>query len=95
VITSRTVQAAQVADRLLDPLLVLDQREPDEALTAGSEPDARRERDIGVPHDQRTELDRVHLGVGLRDRRPDEHRATGLRNVPPDPVEAVDQCITP
>ena len=49
----------------------------------------RRERDIGVAHEHRGELDGVELGVRLRDRRPHEHRPTRFGDVPSDPARAL------
>src|SRR5579872_3660364 len=60
--------------RLSDPLLVLDQRKTHVALTAGPEPHSRRRRHTGIGHEELRELERAHLLVGLRDRRPYEHR---------------------
>src|SRR4051795_11333775 len=64
----------QVTDPLGDAPFVLDEGEPDEALAAGTEAHAGRQGDLTIPNHQRAELDRVHLGVGLGDRCPDEHR---------------------
>ena len=50
---------------LLDALLVLDEREPDVALAARTEAEAGRERDLGLLHAHRRELEARHLGVGL------------------------------
>ena len=68
---------AQIAHRLTDALLVLDQREADVALATGTETDARGERHVGFLHQHRSELDRAHVAVFGRDRRPREHRAFG------------------
>ena len=48
--------ALQVAHRLRDALLVLDQRETNETLTAGAETDTGRERDIALADQHRAEL---------------------------------------
>ena len=50
---------------------------------------------LAVPHHHRAELDRVHLLVGLGDRRPDEHRPLRLRDVPADAAEPVEQRVPP
>jgi hypothetical protein len=43
---ARTERSADAAHGLLDPLLVLDEREPDMALAGRAEPDARADRDL-------------------------------------------------
>ena len=82
----------EVADALGDAPLVLDQGEPGEAFAAGTEADAGRQCDLALADDVRAELDRVHVGVRLRDRRPHEHRALRLRDLPADAAEPVDQA---
>ena len=59
-----------LADGLLDALLVLDEREADEALAAGTEPGAGRDRDLRLLHAQRRELEARQLRVRLGDRGP-------------------------
>ena len=56
--------AADAADGLADSVLVLDQREPHEALAAGTEADAGRHRDLGLPHQQLGELEAADWTVG-------------------------------
>ena len=53
---------------LLDALLVLDEGEADEPFAAGAEARAGRDRDLGLLHAHRRELDARHLRVGLGDR---------------------------
>ena len=48
---------AQVAGGLPDTLLVLDQRDPHEALPVLAEADARRDREFGLLDEQRREFD--------------------------------------
>src|SRR6478752_3082374 len=86
---------AQVADALGDALLVLDQREPAEALPARAEADAGRQGHVALAHHVRAELDGVHLRVRLGDLGPDEHRALRLGDVPADAGQPVDQRIAP
>src|SRR5690606_32925557 len=81
--------ALEVAHRLPDPLLVLDEREAHEPLAARAEADTRRDRDVARVHQVRRELDRVHVVVGLGDPRPREHRAARLEDVPPDALQAL------
>src|SRR5206468_2861804 len=75
-------EVLEPAERLLDPLLVLDQRESHVALAVLTEPDARRDGHLRVLNEQLGELERAHHAERLGDRRPDEHRALGLRHRP-------------
>src|SRR5439155_23338752 len=75
-------EVLEPAERLLDPLLVLDQREPYEALAVLAEPDARRDGHLRVLDEQFGELERAQRAERRGDRRPDEHRALGLRHRP-------------
>src|SRR3954467_12316414 len=84
---------AEVAGGLVDALLVLDEREADVAVATRTEADAGRQRDLGLTYEERRELDRAHLAVGLGDRRPGEHRALGRLDVPADALEAVAQRV--
>src|SRR6476646_916072 len=86
---------AQAADRLRDALLVLDQREPHETFATGAEPAAWRHRDLRLLHEQGGELLTRQLGVGLGNRRPDEHRALGTLDRPAEAIETVDQRVAP
>src|SRR5262249_59343169 len=88
-------RAADAADGLADALLVLDEREAHEALTAGAEADAGRDSDLCLRHEHLGELEAAHLLVGLGDRRPDEHRAPGPFDLPSAARQAVDECVAP
>ena len=59
----------------------------DEALAAGAEPDSRADGDVRLPRQLDGELERAELAVGLRDRRPDEHRPERPLDVPADALE--------
>src|SRR3954467_7454132 len=85
--------ALEVAQALGDALLVLDQGEADEALTAGAEADTGRQSNLTLAHDVRAELERVHVLVRLGDRGPDEHRTLRLGDLPADAGQAVDQRV--
>src|SRR6266566_9972615 len=69
---------AQAPHGLTDPLLVLDEREPNMRVSPRAEPHAWRRRDLRFRDEKLGELERPHLAVRLGDRRPDEHRALGL-----------------
>src|SRR5205809_6527499 len=86
-------EVLEPAERLLDPLLVLDQRESHVALAVLTEPDARRDGHLRVLNEQLGELERAHHAERLGDRRPDEHRALGLRHRPAELVEPVDEDV--
>src|SRR4051794_11043700 len=85
--------ALDLPDRLPDPVLVLDQREPHEPVAAGPEADPWRDRHVAFGDHLLGELDRPQLAVRLGDRHPGEHRAARLVEVPADPAEAVDQGV--
>src|ERR1700690_4398698 len=55
-------------------LVALDEREPDVALAAGAEPDARGDGDPRVLQKLSCETHCASRGGGGRQRRPDEHR---------------------
>src|SRR6266446_3909081 len=78
---------------LFDPLLVLDEGKADEALAVLAEADARRDRDLALVDQELRELERAHGPERLRDRRPHEHGALGLRHRPADLVETLDEDI--
>src|SRR5262244_338270 len=65
------------ADRLAGAVLVLDQCEAHMRVAIVAEPDPGRYRDLGVGEKLLRELERTHLLVGFRDRRPDVHRGAG------------------
>src|SRR5207247_10202328 len=67
-------RAQDPANRLPDPLLVLDERETDEAFAAGPEADAGRDRHLRLTREPERELERAELAVALRDLAPSEHR---------------------
>src|ERR1700689_875932 len=79
--------AAEVADGLVGPLLVVDQGEANVAVAAGTEAEPRRGGDLGVVDEQLGELERAHVAVRLGDGRPDEHRAARWDDLPADAVE--------
>src|SRR5205814_7286408 len=87
------VNVLEAAQRLLDPLLVLDEREADVAFAVLAEPDARRYRDLRFLDAELGELQGAHGAERLRDRRPHEHRALGLGDLPAELVEAVHEHV--
>src|SRR6058998_1665053 len=88
-----TGELLEPAERLADPLLVLDEREPHVALAVLAEADARRDRHLGLLNQELGELERAEATEGVGDRRPHEHRALRLGHVPADLVEPVDQNV--
>ena len=80
-------QPADRARRLVDPLLVLDEREAHVTVAARPEADAGADRDVGLARELQRELERAELGVLLGDRRPDEHRPLRRLDVPAGAVE--------
>src|SRR2546427_11980239 len=87
------VDVFEAAQRLLDPLLVLDEREADVAFAILAEPDAGRYRDLRFLDAELGELQGAHGAERLRDRRPHEHRALGLGDLPAELVEAVHEHV--
>src|SRR6267143_6546505 len=90
---SSAVDVLEAAQRLLDPLFVLDEREAHVALAVLPEPDARRHRDPRPLDAELGELQRAHGPEWLGDRCPHEHRALGLEDLPAELVEAVHQHV--
>src|SRR5437867_2176871 len=86
-------QLLEPAQRLADPLLVLDEREPHVAFAVFAEADARRYRHLGLLNQELGELERAEAAEGVGDRRPHEHRALRLGHVPADLVEPVDEDV--
>src|SRR3989442_10794434 len=86
-------QLLEAAQRLADPLLVLDEREPHVALSVFPEADARRHGHLGLLDQELGELERAQALEGIGDRRPHEHRALRLGHVPADLVEPVHQDV--
>src|SRR5450759_5102734 len=81
--------APDTAHALGNPLLVLDQSEANVLVAAGAEAGAGTDRHRRLLHQLDRELERAEAAVGLRDLRPDEHRAARLLDLPADPVEPV------
>src|SRR5262249_23333947 len=75
-------EAADVARGLADALLVLNQRDADEAFAVLAEPHAGRDRDLRLLHQELRELDAAKRLERLRYRRPGEHRCARRRNRP-------------
>src|SRR2546426_3767539 len=88
-------EGLQAAQGLFDPLLVLDEGEPDIALAVFAEADAGRDRHLALLDQHLGELERAHDAVGLGDGRPDEHGAPGLGHRPPELVESVHEDVAP
>src|SRR3954449_13378875 len=86
--------AADLADGLAEPLLVLDQGEAEVALAHLAEAPAGADGDLGLLEQFHGEVDRAHARApGLGDRRPDEHARLGAGDVPAETVEAVDEHV--
>src|SRR5687768_8739375 len=78
----------QVAHRLLQPVLVLHQRDPHVILPMLPECPPRRQRHLRLIHHPQAELDRaLPLQMFLLDLRPHEHAGLGLLVRPPQPVQ--------
>ena len=75
-------EAADVADRLAQPVGVLHQRDAHVALAVLAEAQAGRHRDLGPLQQQLGELDAAQRGISRRHRRPGEHRPLRARHVP-------------
>src|SRR5712691_6723341 len=84
-----TQRMADTANRLARTMLVLDQREADEAVAVRTEAGPGRDRDLGVVQQELCEFERSHRAKRLRNRRPYEHRRTWLFDRPSRPIEPV------
>src|SRR5207247_7603656 len=91
--TASAVEDLEAAERLTDPLLVLDEGEANVAFAVLAEADPRRHRDLRLLDAELGELERAERAVLRRDRRPDEHRPLGLLDLPADLVQAVHQHV--
>src|SRR3989442_3875191 len=87
----RFKEAADVARRLADALLVLDQRDAHIAFPMLAECHAGRDRDLRVLHQQLGEFEAAERAEQVRERRPREHGGDRGRNPPARTAEAVDQ----
>src|SRR5262245_22739586 len=88
-------QLLEPAQRLADPLLVLNEREPHVALAVLAEADARRHGHLGFLDQELGELQRAQALEGVGDRRPHEHRALWLGHLPAELVEPIHQHVAP
>ena len=86
--------ALDAAHGLADTVLVLDEREADEAVAARAEADPRADGDLRLPRQHRRELERAGSLMGGGNRCPDEHRRARLREDPARASEAVAERIT-
>src|SRR5215831_20926704 len=93
--TRSAAQLLEPAQRLADPLLVLDEREPHVALAVLAEADARRHGNLGLLDQELGELQRAQALERVGDRRPHEHRALRLGHLPAELVEPVHQDVAP
>src|SRR5260370_32359369 len=84
-----TQRMADTANRLACTMLVLDQREADEAVAIRAEAGSGRDRDLGVVQQELGEFERSHRAKQLRNRRPYEHRRARLFDRPSRPIEPV------
>src|SRR2546423_3265665 len=85
-------RAPDPANRLGDPLLVLDEREADESLAVDAEAAAGTDRDLGLAEESQREVVRA-LVRGHR--RPDEHRRARPLDPPVDARQPVAQRVSP
>src|ERR1700677_4670731 len=83
----------EVAHRLANALLVLDEREADVTLTTSAEANPGRGRHARVGDKVLGELERAHFLVGLGHGCPNEHGADRLGNRPANAVEALDEGV--
>src|SRR5580692_4002659 len=88
-------EAADIARRLADALLVLDQRNAHMALAIFAKARARRYRDAGFFDQKRREFHAAERLERLRDRRPGEHRGARRRHSPAGAAERIHQRIAP
>src|SRR5437762_240557 len=93
VVRRSAVDVLEAAEGLLDPLLVLHERESHVALAVLAEADARRHGDLRLLDEQLGELERAERAEGLGDGRPHEHRALRLGDRPPELVQSVDEDV--
>src|SRR5262249_10513774 len=84
---------ANGAGRLVDALLVLDEREAHVTVAARPEADAAADRHVGLARELQGDLERAELGVLVRDRRPDEHRPERRLDVPTGAGEPVAERV--
>src|SRR5689334_3089138 len=87
------VDVLEAAQRLPDPLLVLDEREANVAVAVLAESDARRDGHLRFLDAELGELQRAHGAERLGDRGPHEHRPPGLGDIPAELVETVHEHI--
>src|SRR5215470_3826427 len=87
-------KAANVAGGLANALLVLDQRDANEAFAALAEAGPRRHRHFGLLDQKLRELDAAERLERLGDRRPGEHGRARGRHVPAGAPEAFHQHVT-
>src|SRR5687767_798623 len=89
------VQVLEAAERLLDPLLVLDEGKADVPLAVFAEANARRDRHLRLLDEELRELERAEAAERVGNGRPHEHGALGLVDPPAQLVEAVDEDVAP
>src|SRR5207249_3785707 len=87
------LELLEAAQRLPDPLLVLDQREAHVPFAVLAEADAGRDGDLGLLHAELGELQRAEPAERLGDGRPHEHRPLGLVDRPSDLVQTVHEHV--
>src|SRR5690606_25557999 len=88
-------EALDVAHRLADAVLVLDQRHAQITLAVFAEADAGRDRDLGFLKQQLRELERAELLELRRYGNPREHAGRRTRHIPAGGLQATDQDIAP
>src|SRR5439155_23839635 len=81
------------ARRLVDALLVFDEREAHVPVAAVAEADAGTDRDARVPREPQRDLQRPKLGERLGQGRPDEHRPARRLDLPAGAGEAAAEGV--
>src|SRR5205085_9789471 len=88
-------QAADVARRLTDALLVLDECDAHETLAVLAEGDAGRHRELRLFDQERRELEAAEGLERLRDRGPSEHRGARRGDRPAAAAEGFHEHVGP
>src|SRR4029077_19566118 len=86
---------ADIARRLADALLVLDQRDTHKALAVLAEADAGRYGNTRVLQQQLGEFERTQMREHLWDRRPGEHCGRRRRDRPTCPGQRIHEAVAP
>src|SRR6185436_17679724 len=88
-------KTADIARGLANTLLVFHQRDANKAFAVFAEANARRDRYVGLLHQQLGKFDAAELFERLRYRRPGKHRCPWRWHVPSGTGEAFNQDVSP